>query len=256
MSLKEINTTLNAKGWIILDELLQTDLVDRLNADLDRAYSICREIQLKNGIDVNTDGTIHHAILFGGSNLELLDKHIPNTCIESYFGGKFILNTYGGILNMKSKESYVCKVHRDLRSFSGEIPLMLNMLVMLDDFTLENGATYLLTGSHRVPEKPSDEIFFNNADRAVGKAGSILLFNSNLWHAAGKNKMAVARRALTMAFTRPFMKQQLDYPKALDNVEVLSDNLKQILGFNSRIPASLDEWYQPPEKRMYKPDQG
>jgi len=250
------NDSLNEKGWVILDELLEKDLVDRLNADLDRAYSICRDIQLKNGIEVNTDGTVHHVVVLGDSNLELLDKHIPNSTIESYFNGKFILNTFGGVINMKNRNSYVCNVHRDIRSFSGDIPLMLNMLVMLDDFTLENGATYLLTGSHRVSGKPSDDNFFANAERAVGKAGSILLFNSNLWHAAGKNTSDDARRALTLAFTRPFMKQQLDYPKAISNIETLSDNLKQILGFNSRIPSTLDEWYQPPEKRMYKSGQG
>src|ERR1700690_663262 len=118
MSKERTDDALNTRGWVILDELLDTDLVNRLNADLDHAYSVCRAIQLKNGIAVNTDGTVHHAVVFGGSNLELLDKHIPNSCIESYFGWKYILNTYGGVINMKNKASYVCKVHRDLRSFS------------------------------------------------------------------------------------------------------------------------------------------
>jgi ectoine hydroxylase-related dioxygenase (phytanoyl-CoA dioxygenase family) len=36
---------------------------------------------------------------------------------------------------------------------------MVNMLVMLDDFTVENGATYVLTGSHHAPERPQDEFF-------------------------------------------------------------------------------------------------
>jgi hypothetical protein len=29
-----------------------------------------------------------------------------------------------------------------------------------------------------------------------------------------------------------------------------------MLGYNARVPATLEEWYQPPERRMYKPGQG
>jgi ectoine hydroxylase-related dioxygenase (phytanoyl-CoA dioxygenase family) len=154
--------------------------------------------------------------------------------------------------------SYVGRIHRDLRSFSGPVNLMGQLLVMLDDFTEENGATYLLSGSHRLSEKPPDDLFFRDAVRAVAPAGSIVAFNSNLWHAAGVNRTLRPRRALTLVFTRPFIKQQFDYPRALgdDRAASFSPVLRQLLGYNARVPASLDEWYQVPEKRLYKRDQG
>jgi ectoine hydroxylase-related dioxygenase (phytanoyl-CoA dioxygenase family) len=31
--------------------------------------------------------------------------------------------------------------------------------------------------------------------------------------------------------------------------------LQQLLGYHSRVPASLDEWYQPEDKRFYKKNQ-
>jgi ectoine hydroxylase-related dioxygenase (phytanoyl-CoA dioxygenase family) len=84
----------------------------------------------------------------------------------------------------------------------------------------------------------------------------VVVFNSNLWHAAGANTTSTARRALTIAFTKPFIKQQLDYPRALGyERQDFSPTVRQLLGYNARVPASLDEWYQPPEKRMYKSDQ-
>ncbi len=84
------------------------------------------------------------------------------------------------------------------------------------------------------------------------------MFNSNLWHAAGVNRSDRPRRALTLAFTRPFVKQQLDYPRALgyDRGDSFSPALRQLLGYNARVPSSLDEWYQPLDKRLYKRDQG
>ena len=51
------------------------------------------------------------------------------------------------------------KAHRDVRAWTSDYKLSLNMLVMLDDFTLENGATLFLAGSHRAEAMPSRDAF-------------------------------------------------------------------------------------------------
>jgi ectoine hydroxylase-related dioxygenase (phytanoyl-CoA dioxygenase family) len=116
----------------------------------------------------------------------------------------------------------------------------------------------VLTGSHKYDIKPEAEAFYANAERILAKKGSIVLFDSNLWHAAGVNKTDSPRRALTLSYTRPFLKQQFDYPRALgyEYGEMLDDNLRQVLGYRSRVPANLYEYYQPVNKRMYQSDQG
>ena len=125
-------------------------------------------------------------------------------------------------------------------------------------FTPENGATYLLSGSHLRKEKPTDEEFFSQADRITGRSGSIFFWDSNIWHAAGLNKTDLPRRSLSLLYSQPFMKQQFDYPRSVgyENADLLPEAFKQIVGFNARVPASLEEWYQPPETRFYKKDQG
>jgi hypothetical protein len=245
-------------GWTMLPSWLPADLVGRLALELERACAEQRPIQLRNGVGEDTNGTVHHLPCAGGLFLELLEHDYGQHLLECYFHGPYILNTYGGLLNLPDDPSYVGRVHRDQRTFSGDLRLMAQLLVMLDDFTEENGATFLLTGSHRLAEKPSDEVFFRDAARAIGAAGSIVMFDSNLWHAAGRNCSNRPRRALTLAFTRPFIKPQLDYPRALgyDRGASFSPSLRQLLGYNARVPASLDEWYQPPAKRMYQRGQG
>jgi hypothetical protein len=245
-------------GWALAPNAVDVALLEQLRAHLARAYEQQRTVQIANGVGYGTDGTVHHLPLAGGAFLELLERNPLADVLENFFGGPYIVNTYGGVLNFPGNLSYVGRIHRDLRSFSGTLPLMAQWLVMLDDFTEENGATYLLNGSHRVAETPSEETFFSHATRAVGPAGSIVVFNSNLWHAAGVNRSSEPRRALTIAFTRPFLKQQLDYPRALgyEQADCLSPTLRQLLGYNARVPASLDEWYQPVERRLYRRDQG
>jgi hypothetical protein len=245
-------------GWALLPSVVSAEFVERLARALDRVYADQREVQLRNGVGNGTNGTVHHLPCAGGSFLELLDCDHGQHLLDRYFQGPYILNTYGGLLNLPDDPSYVARVHRDQRTFSGDLHLMAQLLVMLDDFTEENGATFLLTGSHRLAEKPSDEMFFREAARAVGPAGSIVMFDSNLWHAAGRNRSGRPRRALTLAFTRPFIKQQLDYPRALgyERAESFSERLRQLLGYNARVPTSLGEWYQPADRRLYKRDQG
>jgi hypothetical protein len=253
-----VGSVLEQEGWALLPSVVSADLLTRLLGELDNVYKEQRALQLRNGVGEGADGTVHHLPCAGGAFLELLEHNCGHAALQQFFQSPYILNTYGGVLNLPNDVSYVGRIHRDLRSFSGPVNLMGQLLVMLDDFTEENGATYLLSGSHRLSEKPPEDLFFRDAVRAVAPAGSIVAFNSNLWHAAGVNRTLRPRRALTLVFTRAFIKQQFDYPRALgdDRAASFSPILRQLLGYNARVPASLEEWYQPPEKRMYQREQG
>ncbi len=258
MSLEEFDALMISRGWVIFEEAIKQDLLDRMIDDIQTAYHICREIQLKNGIGVNTEFTVHHLIGIGESFMDYLEVMPIKPYIERYFGGQYILNSFGGAINSAHSRSYAHEIHRDIRSYSGGLPLLLNTLVMFDEFTEQNGATFLMPGAHNLENKPTKEEFYATAQRALGPPGSILMFNSNLWHAGGDNDTNKPRRSVTPMFCRPFVKQQFDYPRALGygKGEDFSPFLRQVLGYNARTPATLDEWYQPPEKRMYRSGQG
>lgn len=247
-------------GIVILESVVPVKLVKKMREDIYKAYEVCRKIQVKNGIADNNEYTAHHLIGVKDSFMDyLLWSEVLEPYFAEYFGGKYILNSFGGAINRAHSKSYAHYVHRDVRSYSPDLPLIINTLVMLDDFTEHNGATYLMPGSHRThPEKPTDKEFFAKAIRALAPAGSILMFDSNIWHSGGENTTDNDRCSVTPMYCQPFVKPQFDYPRVLgyDKGDKYSAFMRQIIGYNSRIPATLDEWYQPPEKRMYKPGQG
>lgn len=256
-----VNTSLKGLaryGWIIYENALEPEFVDEINNSLEDAYEMRRQIQVINGIDQNMEGTLHHLIEPEGFGLKFLDRLYCDEVMKSFLGGNYIVNAFGGVMNSKNRRPYVQNIHRDVRSFMGNEKVMVQMMVLLDDFTPENGATYVLSGSHKTADKPSDDCFYQNADRVLAKRGSIVLFDSNLWHAAGLNTTEGNRRVLTLSFTRPQFKQQLDYPRSLgyEFGETLNDGLRQVLGYKSRVPANLYEYYQPVSNRMYQRDQG
>jgi hypothetical protein len=248
-----------ARGWLVIDGFIEDCLVSRMRAELEAAYVVCRRLQVANGISLDTEGTLHHLVGQGDSFLEFLDRLGPLVPhFEDHFGGKFILNSFGGNI-LRRSGSYASAIHRDVRTWSRELPLLLNTLVMLDDFSVENGATRMMTGSHRdCPERPEEPAFRSRAEAATGRAGSLLVFDSNLWHAAGVNTTDRARRSVTPMFCRPFVKPQFDHPRALgyERMDSLSELQRQVLGYYARIPATLEEWYRPPGRRMYRPGQG
>lgn len=259
MSVDEFASQMNEKGWVIFHSLLPMSFVEKMRVDVENAYKICRAIQIKNKVDKDTEFTLHHLIGQGDSFLEFMDLIEPiNAYLENYFQGKYILNSFGGAINTAHSRSYAHRVHRDIRTYSDSLPLMLNTLFMLDDFTPENGSTFLMPGSHKKAEKPSDEVFESAKEQALGKAGSLLVFNSNVWHRGHDNNTDYSRRSVTPMFCKPYLKQQYDYVRFLgsDNVVKMSDFRKQVLGYNSRVPENLDQWYQLPPNRMYKSDQG
>ena len=265
--------SLETEGYLIIDELFDEVLLERLRADVDLASQECCQIQQQKAVGTSVDssdnplggdgalgGAAHHAICFGDSFQDLLENRPAFELINDYLGGKFILNSFGAVTNTKSNSMYEhgMIVHRDTRSFHPTYRQMLWMFVMVDDFTAENGATHILPRSHDQEFQPSEEIFAEKSIQAEGKAGSILLVDGRLWHASGKNMTTGSRRILTLAFTLPYVKPQMDYVRyfGVNKVKSMSDNLKQLYGYYSRIPCDFEEWYSPPEERFYQSSQG
>jgi ectoine hydroxylase-related dioxygenase (phytanoyl-CoA dioxygenase family) len=252
---------LKNNGYVILKERISYELLNKLITAVDKAFIEHKKIQIENNSDIKSDGVALHALLSDNTFIELLqqllDKGFIQELQDCYFDSKCILNSLSALNNLANQPNFSAVVHRDLRFYSGDFPMMLNCLLMLDDFTIENGGTYLLPKSHLDERKPSDEEFFNNAIQATGKKGDILIFNANVWHAAAPNTTQEGRRAIPITISKPFMKQLLDYPRALgyDKINTFSEELQELLGYHSRVPASLVEWYQPKENRFYKKNQ-
>ena len=259
LSNDEALRALEIDGFRLFKDTVGAALLTRLRRDLATVYEKRRAIQKRNGIAGGMEGTCHH-LLGERTAMDDFVAALPlDAFIRAFFGGPYILNSFGGFINEAGQsDGYIGAVHRDVRTYTPDFRQMLNMLVMLDDFTPENGATHLLPGSHRTEDKPTERAFFDAAKRAEGNAGDILLFDSRLWHAAGANRTDAPRRALTLTFSRPFFKQQLDYPQFLGDAyaETLTPAVRQILGYDARVPATIEEFYQPPDKRAYKSDQG
>ena len=87
------------------------------------------------------------------------------------------------------------------------IPITLNAIWALSEFREDNGATRILPGSHKHDRSPEYGKQYDTVT-ATMPAGSVMLFDSALWHGGGANVSGSRRFALSCAYCWGWMRQQ------------------------------------------------
>jgi len=259
VSTKNISAQLAERGWVLFERVIPAEQLAPIREAILAGVEDCGRRQVASGARATPDGTAHHTVGQYPAMDDFLERAWVGEHVARYFdGAPYILHAFNPATVAPGAASYLHNIHRDVRTHAGPFRMMLNMLVMVDAFTLENGATHVLSGSHHEAAKPDEVRFHAQSDRLVGPAGSIVLFDSNLWHAAGSNVSGATRCALTLSFSRAFIKQQMDYPRFLGEAygQRLRPAMRQLLGYEAMTPTSYDEFYRPRERRLYRDDQG
>ena len=80
--------------------------------------------------------------------------------------------------------------------------LGIQVICALDDFTIENGATMYLPGSHKMHEFPTNEkIQIESIKHITVPKGHIIFFRGDIWHSQGRNITDSPRVALLANFS-------------------------------------------------------
>ena len=120
-----------------------------------------------------------------------------------------------------------------------EIPLGVQNVWMLDDFTTENGATRVVPGSHLSRKKPGwgyDDI--EGEVILTAPAGSMAIWVSNTWHRSGPNYTGAPRRAVLSYYSRSWVKPFSDYQATMpaEIAKRYSPTSRYLLGWSATGP--------------------
>jgi ectoine hydroxylase-related dioxygenase (phytanoyl-CoA dioxygenase family) len=186
--------------------------------------------------------------------LAIVDATVSETAILHLQNGLILPSFPQG----EVPETFQTTFHRDFPRHLNGYLASINLFFAIDEFREDNGATLLVPGTHQQEERPADAHLEGNSVPSVCPAGSMLIFDSTLWHAAGANVSGSDRLAINHQFTRSWIKQQMDYVRALgdEKVQAQQPRTQQLLGWYTRTPTSLDDYYKPPEERLYRGGQG
>ncbi len=239
-------------GYAVLESGYSAGALVELSGEFDRTRAhyidVYGESRLK---ELDEFHTIRSPLVHGGDEfLKLaLNENLLST-LRRLILGKYILNQQNGVINPSQEAFNQGKWHRDLpyQHFVSTRPLAINALFCVDDFTAENGATFVLPASHKSEAFPSAGYVKSNAIQVEARAGSFILLDCMLFHAGGYNGTKSARRAVNHVYTIPYLKQQINLPKNLRSAE-LSAEAREVLGFNYQEPASIMDYFS---KRLGK----
>jgi ectoine hydroxylase-related dioxygenase (phytanoyl-CoA dioxygenase family) len=251
---QETLDTLARDGYAIAPGALSPDTVARLRGDLERAIE--KEAAYHGGVDYKDYGMVMVCCTHARSFVDVLAEPRVMNVIERVLGDTSIVYAFTSSSNPPGRTNYSYRIHVDSPRLVPGYETNAGVMMLLDDFTEENGATWILPGSHHTREAPTEEHFFANAKRAIAPAGSCVYLNPRVWHSGGKNTTDRWRHSITLNMCRGYMKQRLDIPRmmAASGVDLtgVSEKALQKMGFYAQVPGSLDEYYLPPEQRKFR----
>ena len=249
---KQFVEEIETQGYSIVENVLSPEYIAAAKPALEQA------IEAENAYHAGRDHADHGMVLlcslYDKIFVELFDNTNLTQPFNSILGDGCIVYAYTSSSMPPGATNYSRRIHIDCpRIIPGYITNM-GATILLDDFTEENGATYFLPNSQLMAEEPTEEFFYANAKRLVAKAGSVWFFNARIWHAGGQNHTDQWRHALTINMGRSWMKQRIDIPRAMNEIDVsgVSEAAKQKLGFLAQVPANYDEYYAPIEERKFR----
>lgn len=231
---------LDDQGFLVLENFASAELLAELRRRIAELFAEQGELagsEFKQEPDadrlanlVNHGEVFHRAI----SEPKLL------ACVRQVLGDEFKLSS----LNARSTRPNTTTA-QPLHCDTGALPdergnTVCNVIWMLDDFTEQNGATRFVPGTHRAGKLPQNALADPAAQHpdeklVLGKAGTVVVMNTHLWHGGTANRTEKPRLALHSFYCRRDQAQQ-QYQKRL-----LSEQTRQRLSEDLRWLLALDD---------------
>lgn len=207
---------LREKGYVIIPNVIDTDIVEALQNDLIERFD---KTPFCDGLFYGADTKRFGRLLALSQHSEAFIRHELILSIVNH-----ILRPYCSTIQLNLTQalevhpgSRAQVPHRDQDMWAGpkgDIEYLVNVMWPFTPYTRENGATMIWPNSHR----EQDKMLLDPDDRldAEMEPGSVLLFLGSTLHNAGQNTSDMIRRGMIVSYClgwlKPYENQWLAYP--------------------------------------------
>jgi ectoine hydroxylase-related dioxygenase (phytanoyl-CoA dioxygenase family) len=245
------------RGYAVIEHFLGPSSVQGLKRSLGAALVRCRTTGGSQQ-RLNDRHHIHDLMVVDEKFRDLLEDARLQQLLAPHLGEHWVMYAASSSSVPPMGRSASSRIHVDSPRFQLGYSFNIGVIWTLDDYTDRNGCLEVLPGSHHSAEAPDQDLFDAGSTKVLCGAGSLILFNARLFHRTSVNFTKRWRHAMTMNACRSFMKPRMDWPRMIPNPigENLQPQTRRILGFDTRVPASVDEFFLPSSQRLYKAGQG
>jgi ectoine hydroxylase-related dioxygenase (phytanoyl-CoA dioxygenase family) len=244
-------------GYAVVDGGYRNDEMARFSSAFDRALAATwgRHGGRDALAEIDEHNTIRALLAVDRAFLDLaLNANVLSIC-RRLISDYVVLNQQNGIINPPNGQPYnQGAFHRDLpyQHFVSSHPLAINALFCLDQFTPDNGATFVIPASHKQDAFPSDAAVSATQVQISAPAGSFIILDCMVYHSGGVNRTDRPRRAVNHVYSVPIIRPQIDLPAVLGPDYASDPEVLRLLGYEVRVPPSLDAYYAKRRKQLGK----
>ena len=224
---------LHEHGYTILRDVIEPDLLAAIRARLDQCI---KELDLGfagTTFEGRRSFRIYNLLTHGEvfRELPIHPKVLP--VVERFLDREALLSTLQAIIRCPGEVAQ--PIHADDQMIPlprPHVPLGLNCIWALSDFTAANGATRVIPGSHRRDHNPAYDGEYETIPVEM-KAGSVVLLESQTWHGGGANTTDAWRYGISAYYcagwVRPQENHLLGVP--MDLARTFPRRLQELLGY-------------------------
>ena len=237
----EQRTQLDEQGYPIFKSLLDREQVEALLARLEELWAAEGEMAgeenyIEPGVrrlaNLASKGSLFRELYAHPQVLEVVEAVMGSDMRASMVNARDV-PPHTGVRMSFHMDSDKGR-HRDDKGY-----IAATAIWMLDPFTVENGATAFVPGSHLLGKSPKQVLADLNASHpdeiiVEGQAGDVLVFNGHCWHAGRPNITGDHRRALLVHYLRADVPRPENRRQHLDpeSAASLSTRERELLGLD------------------------
>ena len=253
---------IHEEGWCVIEGVIPDDKVVSIGEEI---LDTSRKNSVKNNPKGHTSapGFINHCQSFTPyiANPQVMDV------VDSLLGKYARISFTTAIVNESKNDRGVW--HSDwpfnannvghlIAPYPTEAIFHLTSLWFFTPFNEKNGGTLLRPRSHKLPTNPTQKgeeanslKSYPDEIQAVGSAGSVLIMNSQLWHARAVNNTDEARIAVAIRFAPWWLNLDLLLPKSEERKQMAKE---RNLGEKEQSKVTLEVYNRLPDqvKTLYR----
>jgi len=196
------------RGWAILPGVIEPALVDELTEDLARLERELGTIPAGNSFEGANTLRIYNLLARSEAWWQVPVHPAVLPVVEGVLDPGCLISSLSSI-NIGPGET-AQPIHADDQLIpipKPHPPTVCNTMWALTDFTEENGATRIISGSHLRDCSPDYGRPYES-EGAVMERGSVLVWHGSLWHGGGANRTRDRRVGVAMNYCAGYIRQQ------------------------------------------------
>ncbi|HMC40870.1 MAG TPA: phytanoyl-CoA dioxygenase family protein [Acidimicrobiales bacterium] len=222
------------RGWTVIEDAIEPELTDGLAADLERLE---RELEVQpadNSFEGRRTLRIYNLLARGDIWWQVPVHPAVLPVVEGVLDPGCLVSSLSSI-NIGPDE-VAQPIHADDQLIplpKPHPPTVCNTMWALTDFTEENGATRVISGTHLARDSPVYGQHYDS-EAAVMRRGSVLVWHGSLWHGGGANRTGDRRVGVAMNYCAGFIRQQENQQLGIpvDSVGRMPPRLQELIGYS------------------------